>query len=198
VVEPVLHKATSVRLWRSGAFGNKLRSWESVDAWRVDGAPGKVALRSCQGPGGNRCAYNVETVAGAERTVAAWAELGAPTGSIMVCEMAPPELTLVQGEYWNGFYRDNGSDLVYDTFVYSRMRATMREAMVNGPWTRPSVSHGLLSRLILREAMTPASYEDWQDLCERYPDHLVEVSVYDVCLGDLPHRNALVWEVRRY
>jgi hypothetical protein len=116
----------------------------------------------------------------------------------MVCEMAPPELTVVQGEYWNGFYRDDGGGLVYDTFVHSRRHVTMREAMAVTPCARPSVSHGLRSRLILREAMTPASREDWQDLCERYPDHLVEVSVYDFCLGDLPNRNALVWEVRRY
>ena len=27
---------------------------------------------------------------------------------------------------------------------------------------------------------------------------VIEVSVYDCCLGDLPGRNALVWEVRRY
>lgn len=66
--EPVLTKAASVRLWRSGAFGNKLRSWESLDVWRADGSPAGVALRVGSGPGTGRCAYDIGSAEGVERT----------------------------------------------------------------------------------------------------------------------------------
>jgi len=46
--------------------------------------------------------------------------------------------------------------------------------------------------------MTPSSHDDWNELLERYPGHVLEVSIYDRCLGDLPNRNSLVWEVRKY
>ena len=62
----------------------------------------------------------------------------------------------------------------------------------------PEVAHRLRSDLLLEAAMTPASHEDWRRLLERHPGHVLEVSVYDRCLGDTPGRNALVWEVRMY
>jgi hypothetical protein len=55
-----------------------------------------------------------------------------------------------------------------------------------------------MASLLIREAMTPSSYDDWLMLIDRYPGHVLEVSIYDRCLGDVPGRNALVWEVRRY
>jgi hypothetical protein len=57
---------------------------------------------------------------------------------------------------------------------------------------------GLRAAIMLRAAMTPSSYEDWRVLLDQYPGHVLEVSVYDRCIGDTPGRNALVWEVRRY
>jgi hypothetical protein len=62
----------------------------------------------------------------------------------------------------------------------------------------PSVAQGLYSDVLIREAMTPSSYEDWKVLLDQYPGHVLEVSIFSRCLGDIPGRNALVWEVRRY
>jgi len=67
-----------------------------------------------------------------------------------------------------------------------------------GPEGGVGVAQKLRSDLLLKLAMTPASHEDWNLLLERYPGHVLEVSVYDRCLGDTPGRNALVWEVREY
>ena len=57
---------------------------------------------------------------------------------------------------------------------------------------------GLRADLLLSSVMTPSSLDDWEMLTSRFPGHVLEVSVYDRCLGDVPGRNALVWEVRRY
>jgi hypothetical protein len=47
--------------------------------------------------------------------------------------------------------------------------------------------------------MTPSSWADFEALLELYPSHVLEVSVYaGTTVGDVPGRNAVVWEVRRY
>ena len=193
ITEPILTKATSVHLWRAGAFGNKLRSW-TVEEWRESSFDGVAALRVKEGPGAGLCAYHLKSRVDVERMLHVWLLGGASTSMLMVNEQAPSELTIIQGEYRNGVWADGTGAPKLDTFKYSHERCHMREAFK----LHTRTSHGLTSNLILKEAMTPASYEDWQDLLDRYPEHVLEVSVYDRCLGDLPHRNALVWEVRRY
>ena len=70
----------------------------------------------------------------------------------------------------------------------------MREALAE----QFEVVVGLQADQMLRREMTPSSYEDWRLLLDKYPGHVLEVSIYGCCLGDIPSRNALVWEVRRY
>ena len=70
--------------------------------------------------------------------------------------------------------------------------------MRDAPATAPETAQRLRSDLLLKLAMTPASHDDWNLLLGQYPGHVLEVSIYDRCLGDTPGRNALVWEVRRY
>lgn len=57
---------------------------------------------------------------------------------------------------------------------------------------------GLKAEVLLKGAMSPGSYEDFQILRETYPDHVIEFTVYDAPVGDIPHRNTIVWEVRLY
>jgi hypothetical protein len=63
---------------------------------------------------------------------------------------------------------------------------------------KKEVATGLVARELVRHFMTPSSHEDWLALLDRYQGHVFEVSIYDRCLGDVPGRNALVWEIRRY
>ena len=110
----------------------------------------------------------------------------------MVNEMAPTDAIVLQGEFLNDVYPVNPD--WRDFFTYSRVQKPMREALA----INTQIAHGLQTDLVLRGAMTPASYDDWQILLEQYPGHVLEVSIYDRCLGDCPDRNALVWEVRKY
>lgn len=178
----ILTKSQSVRLWQSGAFGNKLRSWNSLEEMCKCGFEGRVAMRSRSGRGGGVCIYDVPS-----DDVAAILEYqDTERHDLMINEMAPSEATVVQGEYLN-------DALSWGYFLYSRALVPMREAL-----RTPSTSTGLQTDFILREVMTTASWEDWQELIARYPGHVLEVSIFDHCLGDIPGRNALVWEVRRY
>jgi hypothetical protein len=111
----------------------------------------------------------------------------------MVNEAAPDGSMLIQGEYLNDI-SVVGDKVIWGWFLYSRAQPQMRQALAEAP----ERAHGLRADLLLRMAMTPSSYDDWLLLIERYPGHAIEVSVYDRCVGDIPGRNALVWEVRRY
>lgn len=189
--EPILNKKQNYRLWQSGAFGNKLRAWRSVDEWRVSGFPRLVVLRTLMG-GGGPCEYNL-TPEKVEVVVQSWMALGISPDHIMVNEAAPDYDVALQGEYFNDIF--NYGDIAgWGYFLYSREKAQMRDALK----AAFGVAHSLRADLLLRLAMTPSSYEDWLVLLDRYPGHVFEVSIYANCLGDTPGRNTLVWEIRRY
>ena len=187
----VLNKSQNYQLWQSGVFGNKLRAWRTLEEWRASGFTGLVVLRTLMG-GGGLCRYNLNPLE-LEALWQKWVFDGIPADKIMINEAAPDEQVILQGEYLNDVFVINGS-AGWGYFYYSRHRAQMRDALR----AAPEKTQNLRADLLLRLAMTPASYEDWLSLLDQFPGHVFEVSVYDQCLGDTPHRNALVWEVRRY
>ena len=186
-------KLQSHRLWQSGAFGNKLRSWSTVDEWRESGHRGMVVLRMREGRGAGRCSYNVSPVL-VQPALEQFVQSGVSLDAVMINEAAPDEHVVLQGEYLNDVVPDSSGEALWGYFFHSRHRSHMRDALREAP----EETRGLSTDLMLRQVMTIASHEDWLALLERWPGHVLEVSVYDRCLGDLPNRNALVWEVRRY
>jgi hypothetical protein len=180
---PILNKRQNYALWQSGAFGNKLRAWRSVDEWQASGFCGQVTLRTLRGVGG-LCYYDLRpgAVAPILQTLAA---AGIDCSDLMINESAPDDTVILQGEYDNE---------LWGCFRYSTLQRKMRDALREAS----QETYGLRSDMLLRGAMLPSSYEDWRVLLDQYPKHVLEVSVYDRCLGDTPGRNALVWEVRRY
>lgn len=59
-------------------------------------------------------------------------------------------------------------------------------------------AHGVAAYNILKRHLNPNGLDDVYELLQLYPDHVVEVSVTSDCIGTLPHRNYVTWEVRRY
>lgn len=72
----------------------------------------------------------------------------------------------------------------------------------NGQWRNhmrtPRVWEGTRGDVLLRSLLNDNSYDDVRGLLDLYPDHVVEFTVLDVCMGTVPGRNAVVWEVRSY
>ena len=191
-VSACLTKKQNYRLWQGGEFGNKLRAWRTVREWRDGGFVGSVVLRTLLPWGSGPVCYNLrpEDVDGVVRE---WLSLGIPIDAIMVNEAAPNASVVLQGEYLNDVF-SQGKDATWAYFYCSRARKQMRDAL----FEQSEVVVGWRADEMLRREMTPSSYEDWQLLLDRYPGHVLEVSIYGHCLGDIPGRNALVWEVRRY
>lgn len=58
---------------------------------------------------------------------------------------------------------------------------------------------GLDAWKIIRKYLNPSSLDDLEGLIERYsPGHVIEMSTLNQCLGTVPRRNAVIWEVRKY
>lgn len=189
----ILSKAENYRRWQSGDFGNKLRAWRTVDEWRDSGFSDLVALRYLGEGGNGRCQYDL-TPDQVEEEFEKWVGDGLEADKIMLNEMAPGHKNTVQGEYYAGVLLGSEGQTIVDPFLHSFEPYPMRIALQKSN----STSTGLRSREILKLFMTTPSYEDFQELVWRYPNHVLEVSVFERCLGDLPNRNAVVWEVRRY
>jgi hypothetical protein len=182
----VLTKEQNYRLWKGGAFGNKLRQWRTLDEWEKSGFAGQVVLRYLGSAGGGFCKYNLRP-GEVDAVVEDWIKAGAERPKIMVNEAAPDRAVVLQGELWNG------AD-PWNYFLYSTVRAHMRPALER----ESRVSKGLATELLLRSTLTPSSYSDLGAVRERYPDHAIELSVYSIMVGDIPGRNTLIWEVRKY
>ena len=56
---------------------------------------------------------------------------------------------------------------------------------------------GIAARHLARH-LNPNSLEDLAAVFVQWPGHVCELSALDRCLGTVPHRNAVVWEVRLY
>lgn len=192
-MDPILTKEHNYRLWQSGAFGTRLRSWRTVKDWRASGFNGLIVLRQLV-VGTANCRYHLRPDQ-VDDVIAEWLAGGVPAQNIMVNEAAPDgDHILLQGEYFDDAFGDGHLATIPGYLLYSTRPLQMRLAL------REESSHacGLQADMLLRGCMTPSSYEDFRSILSLYPRPVVEVSIYDCCVGDVPGRNALVWEVRMY
>jgi hypothetical protein len=174
-------KSEFLRLWNAGRLGNKLRTWDRIDD--AVGYEGRFGIRSRR-PGSINTTYGVsrEDVPAA---VARMVSLGEGAGDLYFGEMAPDHRLLIQGEFFHaaGFNRH---------LMYSTEQVPMKRVAA---WSH---TDGVSAAVILRSYMSPGSWDDFEALQERYPDHVIEFGCYECDLGDVPGRNTIIWEVRSY
>jgi hypothetical protein len=168
-------KSEFYRQWHAGSLGNRPRTWRTADELRASGWPNPVVIRSACTPG--------------------WKTVyGAPVEQAL--RIAPPGATfnqllddsriLLQGEAMRG---ERGIELTYST-VTKPMKVALAE--------ESRQATGLTARAILDHFLCPSSRDDLEALWDLYPDAVIEFGVYSRNLGDQPHRNTLIWEVRNY
>ncbi|MGE0406589.1 MAG: hypothetical protein AB7O65_09830 [Candidatus Korobacteraceae bacterium] len=181
-------KRQAYALYHGGKFGNKLRTWDSVRDFAYSGHAGPVTMRYKGTVTGKAWyAYNVPASEVAARAKV-WIAEGADPMLIVVNESAPDESLVVQGEL---IHTHRGY-----CFIKRFDKVKMRVAMTASG--QPDEVVGIVALTLLRHVCTGSSFEDLMELCELYPDSVIEFSVYDHCLGSCRGRNMLVWEVRNY
>jgi hypothetical protein len=175
-------------LYERRAFGNKLRTWDSIEALRLSGYTGRVTIRyRGEGGGSQFTRYNVRA-ADVPASIREFARAGANPERFNFNEAAPDECLLFQGEVMRS--------IEHITLRISDEKTNMRSAMTNTARVRHL--YGLEAIRKLRSALTPSSYSDLRALWELYPTAVIELSVYEMPVGDFKGRNAVVWEVRDY
>lgn len=182
----VLSKSQSFHLYQNGEYGNALRQWGSLGALLDSGFKGLLAIRYRGAAGGGRCEYNVPSELAVSRQ-ADWIRAGLEADRIFFNEMAPDRRIVLQGEYV-------ADPRFGHCLHFSRHKTPMRDAL-----KAQALNHlGPGCLLIIKAAMSPGSWDDFELLREKYPDSAIEFSCYSTFLGNVPRRNTIVWEVRNY
>jgi hypothetical protein len=178
-------KQRMYRMYNRGAFGNRLRSWPSLEALQQSGHRGPVGFRHTLNTGFKLA--SMDNIPAAD--VPAFMEQhGLRFGEgLHVAEGAPDHRQTIQGE---ATLIAGGLHVRY---VPSKMK--MRPAML-----LPTVRHvdGLRAHGVLKHYLSPASYDDMMDLLDNHPDAVVEFTAFDVPVGGCRGRNTVCWETRNY
>jgi hypothetical protein len=185
--EPILNKRQMYDLMGRGAFGNRLKTWSPCE-WLESCAPVPVGLRTMHLPGVQLPGYATQfsRTPDVADTILSWLDLGVSESNIVLTEGPPDDKLIFQGE----LTRDvRGLHFRYST----QKNISLRHAMPNA-----KTADGLTALMMLQGAMTPGSYDDLMAVMDTWPDHVIEVSVWSVDVGDIPNRNAIIWEVRSY
>jgi len=174
-------KRQMYRMYERQLFGNRLRSWSSVDALLKSGYSGPVGVR--------HTLANQFKLASCDNVPAAdvpafLAAHGLRDGEgLHLAEGAPDHRQTIQGEV------AEVAGGLYLRYVASKLK--MRQAML-----LPTVRHvsGLEARLVLRRYLSPASHDDLMDLLDAYPGCAVEFTAFQMPVGCCKQRNCVVWE----
>lgn len=175
-------------LYELQAFGNKLRTWQSVDELERSGYAGPLTIRYRGGAGGSPFTRYRVPAAQARAAVAEYRRRGAEGGRFNFNESAPDERLIFQGEVMRS--------TEHVTLRISSQKKPMRDAMAETAQVRHR--YMLQAAMTLRSALFPSSHSDLCALFEVFPSAVIEVSVYAIPVGSLRGRNAIIWEVRDY
>jgi hypothetical protein len=186
---PVSSKANFVSRYRAGEFGNASPTWETFDDWLKDFGTRMHLLdrfhirnRVAGGP----TYYDLVATQMVVKYQTLTRDLGIAPSTLYFSQMAPTHLTLFQGELQR---THRGLEL-----FYSCQRKTMREALaLDGKQVYGSVASRLLEHFL-----PPVDLEWLYGLLDRYPDHVVEFSTYEVYFGTVEGYKTVYWECRKY
>ena len=156
-------------------LGNCVRTWKTKEELRGSGYQELLGIRDLRPGGLFESPRTVEQALASER-------LGC-----YFSEYLPIELITIQGELYQSER--------HLTFFYTHIREQMRFAFTRG---QNYHAYGLHALGLLKTYLSPASYDDIQELVDLYPGHVIEFTCCSKDVGDCRGRNAIIWEVRNY
>lgn len=181
----ITSKTQMYELLKAGVFGNRFRIWDTEEEFKaaVDaGFDWLVGVRVVGVPG--LPYFHHKTY---EEAIELGRMLKRKYGyPVRYYEASPDPHITIQGEFVE---LDHGPALEWST-VKTHMRAAFAAERL--------IAFGPGARLILRHMLSEGSYHDFLALGELFPDAVIEFTAYDIFVGDIPGRNAVIWEVRNY
>lgn len=177
-------KGTMYAMLAAGRFGNTVPQWFSVDAWEIDPGIARFGLwgvRSARRSGHPAMRLHVPTA-----EVATYARQHFADGPNISPMIDAVSSVTLMADVW-----DSPRGLVVSGVEYPPPGTNWRSAML-----LPATWEGLAARRVLARHLNPNSLADLWEVLDAWPCHCVELSATDRCIGTVPHRNAIVWEVR--
>ena len=184
---PIRTKAEMYELLARGSLGNTVRQWFDVAEWAASSEAARYrwwGVRSLT-PGGP-CRLNCPADEVAETAAGFRAAGHGVNVSLMVDRVYAVTAWL---EVW-----DSPTGLVAYGVERPPQGGSWRQLMpvIGRHW------EGVAARMLLRRHLNANSLDDLDAVLALWPGHVVEFGACEECLGVLPGRNAVVWEVRAY
>lgn len=183
--EIISSKEQMYRLLARGAFGNTTQQYFDLDTWKASDEYRRCPMwgvRSLVAGGPCRLYCPREEV---EETVRKFGGVKFNV-SIMVDTYAK---VLLWADIW-----DSPSGLVVYGIEYPPQGGSWRALMP----TQGKHYEGTAARMLLRRCLNENSYNDIEEVFNKWPGHVLELSACDRWLGVVPGRNHVVWELRNY
>lgn len=185
--KPIVDKKQMYELLASGLLGNTTQQW--FDFWEWNESPESQkytwwGVRSLTPGGPCRLNCHREDVG---QTVSDFASAGHQSNiSVMLDRIC---LVTLWADIW-----DSPSGVV----VYG-----IEDPPEGGSWRALMPSQGrhwfgIEARMLLKRHLNPNSLADVEELFEQWPNHVLELSAIDRCMGIREHRNSISWELRAY
>ena len=165
--------------------------WFSLDSWLKDLPENSFPLwgiRSAVLGGDRRCKLNVPTKE-VENLWTSWFPSGGGNISPMIDQYAVLRAEVME----NDLCHPVGLSVFY----------VVGSPLMTGAWREAfklygKMIFGLQAKHLLEKYLWPSDLSDLYALLEMYPRHVVELSACDRAIGEIPNRNTIVWELRRY
>jgi hypothetical protein len=180
-------KEKNYELLEKGLFGNRIRTWHRIEDIVKSGYAGKITIR-CKAKKeqlGKYLEYNIGLAELAEKQ-REWTRKGIEQHQFIFNETPPDHLLLIQGEL-------SLIDGIYHLSYSLEKNKPLREAI-----KKPQYVKGPGAKLLLRSFLNRSSYDDLLCIAEMFSGHVIEFSTYDTFVGNIPGRNTVIWEVRKY
>lgn len=178
-------KAEMYELYNRGAFGNRLKTWNSFEELEASGRETGICVRYKKP--GNKWTYFALDLGQVRNAIrqAVYCE-GADRSLFHFNELGPDDKIILQGEVMR---THEGLVLSMNNQPNMMHRMALKD---------PETVYGLEARGFLLKHLEPSSYDDLMELLEIYPDSIIEFTAYSVCVGVCRGRNTIIWEVRNY
>jgi len=184
----VTSKIEMYRLLSRGAFGNTVPQYFSVDEWKAsaDRVYPSWGVRSARVAGHSACRLYTPTEEVADYSAKHFGDGVNISPMIDAVAHVTAMLHVVDID---------GRGLVVDGVVDPARHANWRHEMGS---PRRRQFEGVAARLVLERYLNANSLDDLRAVLDLFPGAVVELSTVDRCVGTVPLRNAVVWEVRHY
>jgi len=172
-------------LYENGFLGNRPLTWNSIEEIIKTEWKGGICIRGKKGIARSKARFDLSLDEAIEY-IDKLKQEGISNEELTFNQSMPNSHLLIQGEIMRSL---KNYSLTYTTIKEPTNYAFAKETLHQ---------EGINALHILKRNLFPSSYEDLNTLFDIFPDSTIEFGSYDICVGNLPNRNTIIWEVRNY